>query len=257
MDHTYLTIGTFAAQAGVSVRTLQHYDRIGLLKPAARSAGGRRLYTAHDFPRLQQIVTFKLIGLSLDQIKSLLVTDTAGIQQILRQQRQALAARRAQLDAILRALDAAQQAAEPAGEIARQKFVDIIREVVMSTDTDWLAHFLTADQQEQIGRNRAGMSLFAQRDEGLAWKQLFDDIRAYLASEPAGEQAGEPDDERARALATRWQDLLRVYTQGDRALQANLTAAYAQLADRPGLSSEMRAWLESMRAAAVFAQRHG
>jgi DNA-binding transcriptional MerR regulator len=249
MDHTYLTIGAFAAQAGVSVRTLQYYDRIGLLKPSARSEGGRRLYTPHDFPRLQQIVTFKLIGLSLDQIRNLLATDTAGIQKILQQQRQALAARRAQLDAIIRALDAAQQAAEPAGEIARQKFVDIIREVVMSTDTDWLAHFLTADQQAQIHRNRAGMSLSAQRGEGLAWKQLFDDIGAYLA--------GEPDEQRARALAARWQEALQAYTQGDRALQANLTAAYAQLTDRPGLSAETRAWLASMRAAALFAQRHG
>lgn len=246
MDHSYLTIGAFAAQAGVSVRTLQYYDRIGLLKPSARSEGGRRLYTAHDFPRLQQIVTFKLIGLSLDQITSLLVTDAAGIQQILQQQRQALAARRAQLDAIIRALDSAQQAIEPAGEIARQQFVDIIREVVMSTDTDWLAHFLTAEQQEQIGRSRAGMSLSAQRDEGLAWKQLFDDIRAYLA--------GEPDEQRARALTARWQESLQAFTQGDRVLQANLTAAYAQLADHVVLSAETRAWLDSLRAAAVFAQ---
>jgi DNA-binding transcriptional MerR regulator len=247
MDHTYLTIGAFAAQAGVSVRTLQYYDRIGLLKPSARSEGGRRLYTPHDFPRLQQIVTFKLIGLSLDQIRNLLATDTAGIQKILQQQRQALAARRAQLDAIIRALDAAQQAAEPAGEIARDKFVDIIREVVMSTDTAWLARFLTADQQEQIHRNRAGMRLSAQRGEGLAWKQLFDDIRVYLA--------GEPDDERARALAARWQEALQTtYAQGDRALQANLTAAYAQLADRADVTAEARAWLDSVRAAAIFAQ---
>ena len=52
--------------AGVTVRTLHHYDRLGLLRPAGRTAAGHRLYADRDLARLQQIVTLKFIGLPLE-----------------------------------------------------------------------------------------------------------------------------------------------------------------------------------------------
>ena len=55
--------------AGVSVRTLHYYDEIGLLKPKYRTAKGHRLYSENEVLLLQQIVTLKFIGLSLDQIQ--------------------------------------------------------------------------------------------------------------------------------------------------------------------------------------------
>ncbi|HYO90677.1 MAG TPA: MerR family transcriptional regulator, partial [Pyrinomonadaceae bacterium] len=62
----------FAERAGVTVRTLHHYDRTGLLKPSGYTAAGYRLYGEKDLARLQQIVTLKFIGFSLRQIKELL-----------------------------------------------------------------------------------------------------------------------------------------------------------------------------------------
>ena len=62
----------FASVAGVTVRTLHHYDRIGLLKPSGYTSAGFRLYRKEDLVRLQQIVTLKFIGFSLRQIKELL-----------------------------------------------------------------------------------------------------------------------------------------------------------------------------------------
>ena len=58
-------IGDFANKAGVTVRTIRYYDRIGLLRPTSRSDANQRLYSELDFARLQQILTLKLIGLSL------------------------------------------------------------------------------------------------------------------------------------------------------------------------------------------------
>jgi hypothetical protein len=55
----------FATRAGVTVRTLHHYDRLGLLKPSAYTGSGYRLYRESDLARLQQIVTLKFIGFSL------------------------------------------------------------------------------------------------------------------------------------------------------------------------------------------------
>ena len=70
-ESTYQAI-EFARMAGVTVRTLHHYDRIGLLKPSSHTGAGYRLYRKQDLVRLQQIVTLKFIGFPLSQIKKLL-----------------------------------------------------------------------------------------------------------------------------------------------------------------------------------------
>jgi DNA-binding transcriptional MerR regulator len=72
-DHS-LTVGELAAAGAVSVRTLQHYDRLGLL-PAGRDPAGRRRYDAQDLSRLQQIRLLAEIGIPLAAISNLLVGD--------------------------------------------------------------------------------------------------------------------------------------------------------------------------------------
>lgn len=59
---------------GITVRTLQYYDKEGLLSPSAESKGGRRLYTDKDFIILHQIIFLKSLGFSLDDIKHRLIS---------------------------------------------------------------------------------------------------------------------------------------------------------------------------------------
>ena len=61
-----LKIGELASRTGLTVRTLHHYDEIGLLKPSHRTDSGHRLYTVRDLGRLQQIVSLRQLGFSLD-----------------------------------------------------------------------------------------------------------------------------------------------------------------------------------------------
>ena len=67
----YMTVGELAKKMDVTVRTLQYYDREGVLSPSAESAGGRRLYTDKDLVRLHQILSLKSLGFSLDDIKTI------------------------------------------------------------------------------------------------------------------------------------------------------------------------------------------
>src|SRR5262245_43496748 len=67
-----LKVGELARRAGLTVRTLHHYDEIGLLKPSLHSEGGHRLYTGEDVARLQQVVSLRQLGFSLDEIRSCL-----------------------------------------------------------------------------------------------------------------------------------------------------------------------------------------
>ena len=69
----YLTVGEAAKKMGVSVRTLQHYDKTGLLAPSAYSEGGRRLYSGKDLVTLHQILALKRLGFSLTDIKTRLI----------------------------------------------------------------------------------------------------------------------------------------------------------------------------------------
>ncbi|HEX7956933.1 MAG TPA: MerR family transcriptional regulator, partial [Pyrinomonadaceae bacterium] len=93
----------FAGLTGVTVRTLHHYDRAGLLRPSRRTGAGYRLYGARDFARLQQILTLKFIGLPLEEIRRLLGRRALDLKETLRLQRGALAEKRRQLDMALRA----------------------------------------------------------------------------------------------------------------------------------------------------------
>ena len=69
----YLTVGEVAKRMDVTVRTLQHYDKEGLLSPSALSEGGRRLYTDKDIVKLHQILSLKHLGFSLNDIRDRLI----------------------------------------------------------------------------------------------------------------------------------------------------------------------------------------
>src|SRR3982750_4562640 len=65
-------VGELAGETGLTVRTLNHYDEIGLLKPSRRTQSGHRLYGEADVTRLQQVTSLRQLGLPLEQIRDLL-----------------------------------------------------------------------------------------------------------------------------------------------------------------------------------------
>jgi DNA-binding transcriptional MerR regulator len=99
------TVRQLATLAGVSVRTLHHYDQIGLLKPSARTEAGYRLYGEADLLRLQQIFFFKELDFPLAEIQAIL--DQPGFDQVetLRVHRRMLDERAARLACLLRTVD--------------------------------------------------------------------------------------------------------------------------------------------------------
>ena len=70
----FMTVGDVANKMNTTVRTLQYYDKEGVLSPSAESEGGRRLYTDKDIIKLHQIQSMKYLGFSLDDIKNRLVS---------------------------------------------------------------------------------------------------------------------------------------------------------------------------------------
>ena len=113
--------------AGVSVRTLHHYDAIGLLVPEIRTAAGYRVYTDADLLRLQQVLIGRELGLSLEEIRRSL--DDPGFDRIatLRDQRERLRERVEQAEAMIRAIDAALAGLEGGQKEGEMKMEDLFQ----------------------------------------------------------------------------------------------------------------------------------
>lgn len=123
------TVGEAAQLAKVSVRTLHHYDEIGLLAPSARSEAGYRLYEDADLERLHQILLFRELGFSLDEIGQIMLDPTFDHADALRAQRSLLAEKAQRTEAMLAAIDAALNALEEGTTMSDQERADMFGEL--------------------------------------------------------------------------------------------------------------------------------
>ena len=95
------TVHEVSELAGVSIRTLHHYDRIGLLKPAGRSQAGYRLYSQDDLAKLQHILLFRELEFSLGDIKGIVDSPDFDQDRALEQQIELLELRRDHIDKLI------------------------------------------------------------------------------------------------------------------------------------------------------------
>jgi DNA-binding transcriptional MerR regulator len=142
-------IREFAKLAGVTVRTLHHYDRLGLLKPSGRSDAGYRLYRDCDLARLEQIVVLKFLGLPLRQIGRLL-TRGSRLVDTLRRQQTVLFEKRRQLDAAIDAIKQAERSVSTSREPDWTLFTHIVREIEMQNNTEWSKKYYSPETQAKL-----------------------------------------------------------------------------------------------------------
>src|SRR4030042_3897192 len=99
------TVKKLAGLAGVSVRTLHYYDEIGLLKPESRSASGYRHYNEDAVIRLQQIMFFRELDFSLDEIRKIITRPDFDVLEALQSHRVLLTKRAERIDELLATVD--------------------------------------------------------------------------------------------------------------------------------------------------------
>jgi DNA-binding transcriptional MerR regulator len=197
----------FADLAGVTVRTLHHYDRLGLLKPRRRTDAGYRLYEDRDLERLEKIVALKFLGLPLGQIVGLL--DSGSITEALALQRRLLLEKRRMLDRAIRAIAEAesQNGATP----ALRKIIEVME---METNNDWMEKYHTEESRTKVEARKHLWSPELQERVSRQWSELIADVEAAL-----GEDSASP---KAQALAARWKGLVEEFTGGDKAISGSL-----------------------------------
>lgn len=214
----------FAELAGVTVRTLHHYDHIGLLKPARRTDSGYRIYADRDFARLEQIVVLKFLGLPLNEIRELLQNDSVLSCTLWRQQR-VLAEKRRRLDRAIAAIEEAARSLRARRKPDWSLFRKIIKEIEMQTELEWTKKYYSEETQGKVEARKSLWSPELQERVSKQWADLFADIEASLGEDPAGQKA--------QSLAARWKELVAGFTGGDPGIQKGLNAMYADQANWP------------------------
>ena len=195
-------VGEVATLTRVSIRTLHHYDRIGLLSPAAHSSGGYRLYDEPDLLRLQQILTLRYLGFSLKRIGELLDRPDFDLVASLRVQGRVLQERIAELERISAAVSELVSRRIETGEWSWHLVISASEAVsagLTQREESMMAHY-TPEQMAQfaeVAKAAPPGEVEAIQD---AWSALLPEIRASSHLDPASPEAQELG---ARASALR------------------------------------------------------
>ena len=227
-ERTYRT-QEFAVLAGVTARTLHHYDRIQLLKPR-RSEAGYRLYRLADLERLEQIVALKFLGLPLKQIQLLLDREAMTLSDALRMQRTVLEQKKELLGRAISAIREAEAVIVPGTQTDAAVLKKIIEVIEMQDNADWTLQYHNDAAKAKIAARRGEWSPELQERVSKQWMELIADVEASLDEDPAGEKA--------QALAARWKALVEGFTGGDPDITQGLKKLYSDQANWPASFKE-------------------
>ncbi len=234
---SHYLVREFARRSGVTIRTLHHYDHLGILRPSVLSEAGYRLYSEEDFARLQQIVTLKFIGFSLKQIRELLEGELYDLESMLRFQRTVMEEKRKTLDTAIRALDTAERIAATGRMPGWELFKHIVEVITMENNAEWLKKYYTEEQLADIA-TRDTPEIRGKGEQ--EWAILIREVEESLNEEPTGEKG--------RELASRWQALIDAFTGGSPEIRESLNKLYADKENWPATfrkpySDEVEAWI--------------
>jgi DNA-binding transcriptional MerR regulator len=235
-----VNVGELAALAGVTVRTLHHYDRIGLVRPSHRTAAGYRDYTASDLDRLHQVLVYRELGFPLEEVASLLDDPDADPAAHLRRQHRLLRDRLERTQAMVAAVEKEMEARSMGISLTPEEKFELFGEGY-SEDYEREAEERWGET-EAWGQSRRRTAAYRKED----WQRIkaeVDDVQrrfaeAMRAGVPADSEQAMDVAEEHRQHISRWfydcppamhAGLGRMYVEDER-----FTANYEQVA--PGLA---------------------
>ena len=230
-------VGELAGATGLTVRTLHHYDEIGLLKPSRRTRSGHRLYGEADVARLQQVTSLRQLGFPLDQIRDLLdrrgVSPREVVELHLARVREQIELQRTlceRLERIAKQLEAAET-------VSADELIQTIEATTM------YERYYTPEQLEELNARAALIGEDRIRQSQVDWQTLMDEVRAEM------ERGTDPADPRVQALAARWKALIEEFTGGDPGIAQSLGRMWKEETSIHGID------VASTRALGEYVQR--
>lgn len=236
MKRTWKT-GELAAQIGVTNRTLRHYHQIGLLLPSRLSEAGHRIYTEEDIARLQQILSLKQMGLSLEDIKQFIDSPAYNPVEIIKSQLEILEDQIHQKQVLLRKLQELYEVMQT-NQILDTSELLVIMAILQKDEQNHLS-------PEQINKlktigNRVGSQ--RQTEMRLQWDKFLESLRQHTENNiPVSEDS-------AKALAVFWNEMIIQMTENDTDLIKATERFHSTNANNPlsfGLTPEMYKYLQN------------
>lgn len=210
----HLKVGELAARTGLTVRTLHHYDEIGLLTPGQRTPAGHRLYGEPEVRRLQHIASLKHIGLSLDEIRDVLDRPDTSLEKTLSLQIQRIDE---DIDRRQRLRELIQELLDrilSADTVSVERLTRTI-EVTMNYEK-----YYTQEQLAELARRREVVGDERIREVEDEWRKL------YAAFGKAMDDGIEPTSPEVKILARRAAALVEEFTGGDPGIMESLKDMY-------------------------------
>jgi DNA-binding transcriptional MerR regulator len=213
-------IKEFADLTKVTVRTLHFYDQIGLLKPSFQKANGYRVYTETDLLRLQQIVTLKFMGFSLEQVRELLDRKGYEVVKSLKIQAEVVKDEIDRLKQASRAIGQVLKMLEGQGRINRKKLIQIMEVIQMGEDVKktWHEKFFTEAELKEFGEVGKKYTPEMVQAYMRRWAELIEEVKKNIKADPASKIA--------QSLAKRWKELLDEAYGEHPQLKARIGEAY-------------------------------
>lgn len=211
----FMTVGEVAKKMGVTVRTLQYYDKEGLLSPSAESEGGRRLYTDKDLVTLHQIISLKSLGFSLDDIKGRLISleTPADIANALTEQADDIRQKIEQLKASLSAIEQLKAEVLQMQTVNFKKYADIIVNLQMENDSYYLIKRFDDDTLDHI------RSQF-DKESGLDFMDRFNRLSDEIVQ--LQKENVPPESEKCQQVVKEYWGLIMEFTNGDMSMLPKL-----------------------------------
>ena len=203
-----MTVGEAAKKMGVTVRTLQYYDKEGLLSPSAESEGGRRLYTDKDLVTLHQILSLKSLGFSLDDIKQRLTSleTPADVANALTGQADDIRKKIEQLKASLTAIEQLKTEVLQMQTVSFKKYADIIVNLQMKNDFYPLIKRFDDDTLDHIRRQ-------FDKESGLDFLGRFNRLSDEIVK--LQKENIPPESEKSQQVVEEYWGLIMEFTNGD------------------------------------------
>ncbi len=216
MRRAAMKVGELAKRTGVSVRTLHHYDEIGLLSPSRRTEAGHRLYADGEIVRLQQIVSLRQLGFSLEEIRECLARPAFSPQRVIDLHLERL---REQIEAQLRLcerLEALGAHVRSTENLSVDEFLYTIEEMIR------MEKYYTPEQREELRKRREQLGEERIPQVEAEWPALIEQVRAER------DRGTPPTDERVRQLAKRWMELVNEFTGGNPGIEQSVKQMWQQ-----------------------------
>jgi DNA-binding transcriptional MerR regulator len=219
MSSEGLKVGELARRTGLTVRTLHHYDEIGLLKPSQHTDAGYRLYTVRDIARLQHVLSLRQLGLSLEEVRDCLDRPGFSPLEVIELH---LARLREQIDSerrLCERLEAIATRIRAAGEVSADEFLRTIKEITT------MEKYFTTEQLERIQKARAAVGGDTLRQKQEEWAELIALVKTEM------ERGTDPADAKVQALARRWLALVDFTTGGDPSMKESIKRHWEEQGD--------------------------